>query len=150
MGLNKEEIAQVKDGTLHKPQQGQTAKRTLQAQRDLVIVQNSSEDGTKARKKTHVPNGPSGSVHKQYRRWGIGEETGGIAGAVSGDEVVSVPESIEQCKKSLQKVNVCIMDLIKTRRIGTTVHAFRTLAELQGHIKNTTHCFPRDKAKKQV
>ena len=42
--LNKEEMNQVKAGALHKPQQGPKAKRAVQVQRDLTVVEHSGED----------------------------------------------------------------------------------------------------------
>ena len=42
--LKKEEMNQVKAGALHKPQQGPKAKRAVQAQRDLAVVEHSGED----------------------------------------------------------------------------------------------------------
>lgn len=41
------------------------------------------------------------------------------------------------------------MDLTERQHMGTPVHAFRTLAKLQGHIKKSMHYLPRDKAKRQ-
>ena len=50
-------------------------------------------------------------------------------------------------KQALKRVHVCIVHLIDHRRLGTPVHPFRSHAELQEHIKNDKHYFPKDEAK---
>ncbi|TKA78295.1 hypothetical protein B0A49_02051 [Cryomyces minteri] len=58
------------------------------------------------------------------------------------------PNSITQCKKALNSVNVNLVDLINARRAGESVKCFRTRKELVAYTRKTPgKIFPKELAK---
>lgn len=49
-----------------------------------------------------------------------------------------------------EEVQVCIIDLIDSRRLGGRVRTFTSKPELQQHIKTKKHYFPKDLAKEEA
>lgn len=100
-------------------------------------------------------------------RGGTGEKLASFQRLCQDLSVSPTPASVTQCKKvchecsdglacflnadrlgqELKKVNVCIIDLIDSRRLGTQVDCFSNSRELQEHIRTTKHYFPKDEAK---
>lgn len=103
-------------------------------------------------------------------RGGAVEKLAGLQGLCQDLRISPIPTSITQCKKvihecagwlvcflnanrlgqELKKVNVCIIDLIDSRRLGTQVDRFSTPRELQAHITTAKHYFPKDGAKNKA
>ncbi|KAK5011089.1 hypothetical protein LTR60_004831, partial [Cryomyces antarcticus] len=62
--------------------------------------------------------------------------------------VEDVPNSVTQCKKALNSVNVNLVDLINARRAGKSVKCFRTRKELVAYTRKTPgKIFPKELAK---
>ncbi|KAI9676361.1 MAG: hypothetical protein M1817_000518 [Caeruleum heppii] len=61
--------------------------------------------------------------------------------------IKSVPDSIKKCKKALRTVHVNIVDLIDSRRAGTSVRRFKSRAALIEYTRETNKIYPRALAK---